>query len=60
MYEKPQYFTKNGFKRLEKNPYKDGNLKISQKSSLIKKGPIISEKTAKIIAQAIKSMLKEK
>jgi hypothetical protein len=71
MYEKPQYLTKDGFKRLDKNPHK-GNaptykLVPKKKTSVQLQPPKvpnngikISDKTAKIIAMAFKDMLKEK
>jgi hypothetical protein len=74
MYEKPQYFTKDGFKRLSKNPHKDGQSlvplgdktkQISSKVLLYKKnlkGPLkgagISDEAARLIAGVLKGMLK--
>jgi len=74
MYEKPQYFTKDGFKRLAKNPHRDGQSlvplgdKTEQPSSkallhrknLVRpiKGPGISDEAAKLIADVLKGMLK--
>jgi hypothetical protein len=70
MYEKPQYLTPDGFKRLSKNPY--SNLNAGQRLELLKKknssapiqqslkkggGVVISDKAAALIAKAIKGML---
>jgi hypothetical protein len=67
MYEKPQYFTKNGYKRLDKNPHKDNaptfklipRKKTPAQLQIQKKGIKISDKTAKMIAMALKGMLKD-
>jgi hypothetical protein len=71
MYEKPQYFTKDGFKRLAKNPHKDGGKsltslvqkpkQLSSQALLLKKnlkGPGISDDAALLIANVLKGMLK--
>jgi hypothetical protein len=71
MYEKPQYFTKDGFKRLAKNPHKDTGKsptplvqkpkQLSSQAVLRKKnlnGPGISDDTALLIANVLKGMLK--
>ena len=70
MYEKPQYFTPDGFKRLSKNPY--AGLNASQRLELLKKkrraailqrsmekkdGAVISDKAAACIAKVLKEML---
>ncbi len=68
MYEKPQYLTKDGFKRLAKNPHGDDVPKfkpVPGKKSVVKtrlsgKGIKISDKTAKMIAMALKEMLKDR
>ena len=68
MFEKPQYLTKDGYKRLDKNPYKKGSLPASTKDQKIRdvqrripyKGKGISEEAAKMIAGVLKEMLKEK
>ncbi len=68
MYEKPQYLTGDGFKRLDKNPHKDRSITyklIPKKTSVPaisaqrpQKGIHLSEEAAKAIAMAIKGMLK--
>ena len=70
MYEKPQYLTPDGFKRLSKNPY--SSLSAAQRLELLKKknrvaplqqslqkggGAVMSDKAAALIAKAIKGML---
>jgi hypothetical protein len=69
MFEKPQYFTKDGFKRLSKNPY--GNAETLRQFALLKKkktaeamagrksgqGLGISDEAAKLIAGVLKGML---
>ena len=69
MYEKPQYLTKDGYKRLDKNPHKNNapTYKLVPKKKtpaplpkVPKKGIKISDATAKMIAMALKDMLKEK
>ncbi len=68
MYEKPQYLTKDGYKRLDKNPYKSGSVPAAGKAKKIReiqakipyKGKGISEEAAKLIAGVLKEMLKEK
>jgi hypothetical protein len=70
MYEKPQYFTKDGYKRLDKNPHRDDapTFKlVPKKKALIKaslpqgprKGIKLSDNAAKMIAMALKEMLKD-
>jgi hypothetical protein len=68
MYEKPQYLTKDGYKRLGKNPCKNGAVPVKKtKAEALKeiqrripyKGKGISEQAAKLIALALKDMLKE-
>jgi hypothetical protein len=67
MYEKPQYFTKDGYKRLNKNPHRDDapTLKLIPKkkpaasAQLPSKGIKLSDKSAKMIALALKEMLRE-
>jgi hypothetical protein len=68
MYEKPQYLTKDGYKRLDKNPYKKDSPTYSlvpkkktaaQLPKVPNKGIKISDKTAKMIAMALKDMLKD-
>jgi hypothetical protein len=67
MYEKPQYLTKDGYKRLDKNPHRDDaptfklvpKKKTVVKAQLPGKGIKISDKTAKMIAMVLKEMLKE-
>ena len=68
MYEKPQYLTKDGYKRLDKNPHK-GDAPIyklvpkkktpAQLQKVQNKGIKISDSTAKMIAMALKGMLKD-
>jgi hypothetical protein len=67
MYEKPQYMTGNGFKRLDKNPHKDNTTTyklIPPKPVLpvrvqrAQKGIHLTDEAAKAIAMAIKGMLK--
>jgi hypothetical protein len=67
MYEKPQYLTPGGFRRSAKNPLKDKKAitplpakKTISANRLKKAGIQISEATAKLIADAIKSMLKQR
>jgi hypothetical protein len=70
MYEKPQYLTPDGLKRLSKNPY--SSLSSAQRLELLKKkrrdivlaqsikkegGIVISDKAAALIAKALKGML---
>ena len=71
MFEKPQYFTKDGFKRLAKNPY--SNPELQRRLALIKRkkesdvalrknskgtqGVGISDEAARLIAQVLKGML---
>jgi hypothetical protein len=70
MYEKPQYLTPDGFRRLSKNPY--SSLNEAQRRELLKKkkrisslqqpmkkegGVVISDKAAALIAKAISGML---
>jgi hypothetical protein len=70
MYEKPQYFTPDGFKRLPKNPYSD--LSAAKRLELLKKkkhlssiqntpkkkpGFTLSDEAAASIAKVIKAML---
>jgi hypothetical protein len=67
MYEKPQYLTKDGYKRLDKNPHKDNaptfklipRKKTPAQLQIQKKGIKISDQTAKMIAMALKGMLKD-
>jgi hypothetical protein len=67
MYEKPQYLTKDGYKRLDKNPHREDAPAfklVPRKKSVVKahlsgKGIKISDKTAKMIAMAFKEMLKQ-
>ena len=70
MYERPQYNTPDGFKRKAKNPTrkKSSQLIIPKKLNLPAKGNVfnknnegrgISKEAAKLIAQAIKGMLKQ-
>jgi hypothetical protein len=72
MYEKPQYLTPDGFRRYSKNPLRKKKLKndnFLKKSSSSKKKHLekfyglqsqkgISKESAKLIAQAIRGMLK--
>jgi hypothetical protein len=67
MYEKPQYLTKDGYKRLSKNPHsaaggKKKVRKTSQKkrgSKIIRrKGKKMSPEAAKLIAETLRVMLK--
>ena len=71
MYEKPQYFTKDGFKRLAKNPHKDSGKSLAplvqkpkqlSSQALLRgrniKGPGISDDAARLIANVLKGMLK--
>jgi len=71
MFEKPQYFTPDGFKRLAKNPYKDPreqarldalkkkNAILPAGARMLKKAPgvTISDEAAKLIAGVLKGML---
>ena len=74
MYEKPQYFTPEGFKRSSKNPLRKKKLKKKvslNNSNSIRKKQLekfaglqssqkgISKESAKLIAKAIRGMLKE-
>jgi hypothetical protein len=67
MNEKPQYLTKNSYKRLDKNPHRDDapSFKlIPKKKSVAKarlpgKGVKLSDNAAKMIAMVLKDMLKE-
>jgi hypothetical protein len=69
MYEKPQYLTKDGYKRLDKNPHRDDaptfklvpkkKSVISIKSQIPQKGIKLSDKAAKMIAMVLKEMLKD-
>lgn len=73
MYEKPQYLTREGYRRTSKNPHKK---KLTKKLLSMKKTPSsksilpvdyfksqsrrgISKEAAKLIAHAIKGMLHE-
>jgi 3-deoxy-D-arabino-heptulosonate 7-phosphate (DAHP) synthase len=68
MFEKPQYLTKNGYKRLDKNPHKDGAASsrppLKKPKEILAKIPAtgkpISDKAAKMIAMVLKDMLKSK
>ncbi|MDD5675136.1 MAG: hypothetical protein PHC61_13285 [Chitinivibrionales bacterium] len=74
MYEKPQYLTNKGYKRLDKNPYtgkgaaqlKALQAKTKADNAMLTKaqpgasGRSISPKAAMLIASALKVMLKEK
>jgi hypothetical protein len=66
--EKPQYLTKDGFKRLAKNPYATpelqrrlASIKRKKESAVAlrksSKGPAISDEAARLIAQVLKGML---
>ena len=73
MYEKPQYLTPDGYRRMKSNPYTSGKqpAKLSPYQQLQQKkkelrarkplakkaSPKISEQTARLIAEAIKNML---
>ncbi len=69
MYEHPQYFTPDGFKRLPKKPHKDARKKAvsraltrKKKNSPASSGQkkiVISPKQAKLIAKALKSVMKD-
>ncbi len=70
MFERPQYNTPGGLRRKAKNPTKKKNsqLIIPKKQELLEKGKNlnknnegkgISKEAAKLIAQAIKGMLKQ-
>ncbi len=70
MYEKPQYFTPDGFKRLPKNPY-SGMSAVQRQALLkkkklaasagqpgkIKKGITLSDEAAASIAKVLSAML---
>lgn len=73
MYEKPQYLTPDGYRRSSSNPL--NSKKLALKASLdnieaqrklllarktINKKPGISDEAAKLIAEALKSMLHQK
>ncbi len=68
MFEKPQYMTPEGFKRLAKNPYSDRliakrllMLKKKRSGLLDKKGGgAVSDDAAKLIAEALKGLLHSK
>lgn len=68
MYNKPQYLTKDGYKRLDKNPCASGApikktsaTRIAEVQKRIPyKGKGISEEAAKLIAGVLKEMLKDK
>jgi hypothetical protein len=72
MYEKPQYFTPDGYKRLSKNPYSDPKiayrlelLKKRKRAELLKvteinKGITISDEAAANIAKVLKQMLNDR
>jgi hypothetical protein len=70
MYEHPQYFTKNGFKRLPKNPYSDKSAallisRLREKARGVSLPNIarqpntkaISDEAAQLIAKVLKGML---
>jgi mRNA-degrading endonuclease toxin of MazEF toxin-antitoxin module len=67
MFEKPQYFTKDGFRRLSKNPHSDGGLqRQSALAKQIKSAAVarqvhkvtgISDEAARLIAGVLKGML---
>jgi hypothetical protein len=70
MYEKPQYFTPDGFKRLSKNPYsemselrrlkllkKKWRFALMQRSLKKKYGATISDEAAACLAHVLKGML---
>jgi hypothetical protein len=70
MYEKPQYFTPEGFKRLPKNPYSGKGLAqrlellqkkkrdlATQQTMKKKPGMTLSDEAAAAIAKAISTML---
>jgi len=67
MYEKPQYLTKDGYKRLDKNPHRNDapTFKLVPKKKTTSNLPVptkgikISDKAAKMIAMVLKDMLKE-
>jgi hypothetical protein len=67
MYEKPQYLTRDGYKRLDKNPHRDDapvfklvpKKKAIQSVAVQRKGIKLSDKAAKMIATVLKDMLKE-
>ena len=73
MYEKPQYLTPDGYKRLPKNPFGEKNIsksisprpdlqKEAEQRALLKKkiqSRKIDPKAAKLIAEAIKTMLRQ-
>jgi len=65
MYEHPQYLTPNGFFRKRSNPTKSFITKSKKNSALIAKPKVkksgrrgISDEAAKLIAEAIRSMLR--
>jgi hypothetical protein len=69
MYEKPQYFTKDGFKRCAKNPHKDQRQSMAPLGDQKKQLPLrillhkknnlgISDEAARLIAGVLKGMLK--
>jgi hypothetical protein len=68
MFEKPQYLTAHGYKRLDKNPCRKDSLPATTKAQKIRnvqariphKGKGLSEEAAKMIAGVLKEMLKEK
>ncbi len=67
MYEKPLYLTKDGYKRLSRNPCKGDALPAKTTARKIRdvklripyKGKGISDEAAKMIAQVLKGMLKD-
>jgi hypothetical protein len=67
MFEKPQYFTPDGFKRSKKNPYGTKASEAEAKELIAKRAALkkqrdgrgISEEAAKVLAAAIKGMLRK-
>jgi hypothetical protein len=68
MYEKPQYFTSEGFIRAKKNPYGSKASIAEAKALLAKRAALkkqrdsrtISDEAAKALAEAIKGVMKRK
>ena len=71
MYEHPQYKTHKGYKRTARNPLsrtlkskgtataQTGNLSVAGPKSLLRKRRRISPEAARLIAEAIRTMLKQ-
>ena len=58
MFEKPQYLTQNGLRRLSKAPFSDSVVKKKVMPGRKTKSMQISPEAAQLIASALKVMLK--